>query len=129
MTSSSSQWEDNVIERLRVIIATSSKSLQQIFDEFDEDGNSFVTQVEFRNAIRRLGLGITSREIDQVLQKIDTNGDGRIDYQEFAAKFKDNSYDARMAARAADRMAKLKELMNLHMTSANDAFRYVSKPF
>ena len=129
MTSSSSQWEDNVIERLRVIIATSSKSVQQIFDEFDEDGNGFVTQVEFRNAIRRLGLGITSREIDQVLQKIDTNGDGRIDYQEFAAKFRDNSYDARMAARAADRMAKLKELMNLHMTSANDAFRYVSKLF
>ena len=31
-----------------------------------------------------------------------------------------------MAARAANRMAKLKELMNLHMTSANDAFRFVS---
>ena len=31
-----------------------------------------------------------------------------------------------MAARAAGRMAKLKELMNLHMTSANDAFRFVS---
>ena len=33
-----------------------------------------------------------------------------------------------MAARAANRMAKLKELMNLHMTSANDAFRFVSIP-
>ena len=31
-----------------------------------------------------------------------------------------------MAVRAANRMAKLKELMNLHMTSANDAFRFVS---
>mmetsp|Transcript_34388 Transcript_34388/g.45267 ORF Transcript_34388/g.45267 Transcript_34388/m.45267 type:complete len:163 (-) Transcript_34388:518-1006(-) len=58
------------------------------------------------------------------MQKIDTNGDGKIDYQEFASKFKDNSYESRMATRAANRMAKLKELMNLHMTSANDAFRF-----
>ena len=60
------------------------------------------------------------------MSRIDANGDGRIDYLEFAAKFKDNSFDTRMAARAADRMAKLKELMTLHMTSANDAFRMVS---
>ena len=80
MTSSSSQWENNVIERMRVIIATSSKSIQEIFDEFDEDGNGYVTQVEFRNALRRLGLGITSREIDQVMERIDTNGDCKIDY-------------------------------------------------
>ena len=43
MTSSSSQWDNNVIERMRVIIATSSKSVQEIFDEFDEDGNGYVT--------------------------------------------------------------------------------------
>ena len=116
-----------MIERLRVVIATSTKSLREIFDEFDEDRNGFITQVEFRNAIRRLGLGVTSREIDQVLFRIDTNGDGKIDYQEFAAKFKDTSFDARMAVRAANRMARLKELMNLHMTSANDAFRFVSR--
>ena len=69
-----------MIERMRVIIATSSKSIQEIFDEFDEDGNCYVTQVEFRNSLRRLGLGITSREIDQVMERIDTNGDGKIDY-------------------------------------------------
>ena len=115
-----------MIERLRVIIATSTKSLREIFNEFDEDGNGFITQVEFRNAMRKLNLGITSREMDQVLQQIDNNGDGKIDWQEFSAKFKDSSFDARMASRAAIRMAKLKELMNLHMTSANDAFRYVS---
>ena len=78
VTASSSQWEDDVIERLRVVIATSTKSLREIFDEFDEDGNGFITQVEFRNAIRRLGLGVTSREIDQVLFRIDTNGDGKV---------------------------------------------------
>ena len=79
-----------MIERMRVIIATSTKSVQEIFNEFDEDGNGYVTQVEFRNALRRLNLGITSREIDQVMNRIDSNGDGKIDYMEFSAKFKEN---------------------------------------
>ena len=43
VTSSSSQWDSNVIERLRVIIATSPKSLEEIFADFDEDGNGYVT--------------------------------------------------------------------------------------
>mgnify|MGYP003895146755 CR=1 FL=1 len=63
-----------------MIVATSTKSLREIFDEFDEDGNGFITQVEFRNALRRLNLGITSREMDQVLQQLDNNGDGMIDW-------------------------------------------------
>ena len=80
MTSSSSQWDTDVLERLRVMVAASTKSIQEIFNEFDEDGNGYVTLVEFRNAIRRLGLGVTSREIDTLMQRIDTNGDGKIDY-------------------------------------------------
>ena len=115
-----------MLERLRAIIQSSPKSLEEIFQEFDEDGNGYVTTLEFRNAIRRLGLGLTSREIDQLMAKIDANNDGKIDYQEFQAKFKVNTYESRMVARAANRMAKLKELMNLHMTSTNDAFRFVS---
>ena len=63
------------------------------------------------------------------MERIDSNGDGKINYEEFAAKFKSSSFDSRMAARAADKMAKLKELMSLHMTSANDAFRFVSDLF
>jgi len=95
-TSSSSQWNSNIIEKLRVLIQSSTKSLDQIFAEFDEDGNGFITSNEFRNAIRKLGLGLTSRDIDQLMAKIDTNSDGRIDYSEFMSKFKENNFDQRM---------------------------------
>lgn len=126
-TSSSSQWETNVLEKLRKILQSSTKSLNQIFREFDEDGNGFVTQVEFRNAIRKLNLGLSSKDIDQLLIKIDTNQDGKIDYSEFMNKFKDSKLDERMRTRAAARLAMLKEMMILHMTSANDAFRFFDK--
>lgn len=42
------------------------------------------------------------------------------------AKFKTKDVDERMKERAKDKMARLKELMILHMTSPNDAFRFVS---
>ena len=115
------------MERLRVIIQTSPMSLDEIFRDFDQDGNGYISQVEFRNAIRKLGLGLSSREIDALMLKFDANQDGKIDYGEFMAKFKDTSFDARMQKRAQNRMAALKELMALHMSSFNDAFRFVSE--
>lgn len=57
--------------------------------------------------------------------RVDTNADGKIDYNEFMSKFKQNDLDVRLKDRAKDKMARLKELMMLHMTSPNDAFRFV----
>jgi len=59
------------------------------------------------------------------MEKIDTNNDGKIDWQEFMAKFKTKDLDERMKERSRDKMARIKELMMLHMTSPADAFRYV----
>jgi len=67
---------------------SSSQTLDQIFKEFDSDGNGSISEVEFRNAIRKLGLGLTSREIDKLMLRIDSNSDGKIDYNEFISKFK-----------------------------------------
>jgi len=41
------------------------------------------------------------------------------------SKFKTNDLDVRLQERAKDKMARIKELMILHMTSPNDAFRFV----
>ena len=60
------------------------------------------------------------------MAKIDTNSDGKIDWMEFIGKFKKSDIDDRLKTRAKDKMARIKELMILHMTSPNDAFRFVS---
>ena len=93
----------------------------------DSDGNGFISQTEFRNAIRKLNLGLSSREIDELLSKLDTNSDGKISYPEFASHFENSgALEAQLHERAHVRMGQLKELMILHMTSPNDAFRFVS---
>jgi hypothetical protein len=63
--------------------------------------------------------------MDKIMAKIDTNNDGKIDYREFMAKFRTSELDERLKERAKDKMARLKEMMILHMTSPNDAFRFV----
>ncbi len=42
------------------------------------------------------------------------------------AKFKTKKVDERLMERAKDKMARLKEMMMLHMTSPNDAFKFVT---
>ena len=42
-SSSSSQWECDIFEKLRSIIKTSSQSFDQIFRDFDSDGNGYIT--------------------------------------------------------------------------------------
>lgn len=59
------------------------------------------------------------------MEKIDTNADGKIDWKEFIHKFKTRELDERLKERAKDKMGRMKELMMLHMTSPNDAFRFV----
>lgn len=125
-SSSSSTWDTDVFEKLRQIIRTSPFSFEEIFKRMDSDGNGVISQVEFRNAIKQLKLGLKSTEIDQLMSRIDTNNDGKIDWKEFMAKFKQKDIDDRLKARAKDKMARLKELMILHMASTGDAFRLVS---
>ena len=71
-------------------------------------------------------MGLKSREIDKIMEKIDTNNDGKIDWREFISKFKKSDLDERLKERAKDKMGRLKELMILYMTSPNDAFRFVT---
>ena len=43
--------------------------------------------MEFKNALRKLKIGLTSKEIDVLLKVCDENGDGQIDIKEFKNKF------------------------------------------
>jgi Ca2+-binding EF-hand superfamily protein len=75
-TVASSKWENNIIEKLKQLLKCSTRPMQEIFAQFNPDGDNYITQIEFRNAIRQLNLGLTAREIDQLMVRIDENNDG-----------------------------------------------------
>ena len=75
-TVSTQKWENNIIEKLKSLLKCSTRPMQEIFAQFNPDGDNYITQIEFRNAIRKLNLGLTAREIDQLMVRIDENNDG-----------------------------------------------------
>ena len=58
--------------------------LREAFRVFDRDGNGFLDAAELRNALARNGEPLTAKELDELFQNADIDGDGKINYDEFA---------------------------------------------
>jgi len=57
--------------------------LKGVFEEMDTDGSKHLDPDEFKRALALSDLKLTPEEVDQVLEAIDTDGDGKISYEEF----------------------------------------------
>lgn len=74
---------------MRQFIKASHKTIKQIFDEIDSNHFGVVTNLEFKQGIRKLLIGLTSKEIDDLINVVDMNRDGRVDWVEFNNRFKE----------------------------------------
>lgn len=59
------------------------EELRQAFDLFDTDGGGTIDPKELRAAIRSLGLETKNQSVYDMMQGIDTDGKGEIDFDEF----------------------------------------------
>lgn len=57
--------------------------VRQAFQVFDKDGNGYITRDELALVMTNLGEKLNENELNQMMKEADTNGDGRIDYEEF----------------------------------------------
>ncbi|CAF0881524.1 unnamed protein product [Brachionus calyciflorus] len=71
----------NPILKLRNFIDKHHIKLIDFFNKFDKDGSMAVTREEFRNGILELGVRFTQEEIDQLINELDPDGDGEINYR------------------------------------------------
>jgi len=105
-----SNWENEILDKLKRLIKQSGKTLDVIFAQFDVDGSGDITKEEFHKAMKMISLGLSDNEIYKIMRRTDANNDGVINYLEFAAKFReDPGYDLKMKERANNRLATLKE--------------------
>ncbi|KAF7142011.1 hypothetical protein RHSIM_Rhsim06G0012400 [Rhododendron simsii] len=66
--------------------------LYQAFQFFDKDNSGFITRDELKNAMAEYGMG-DDDTINEVLDDVDTDKDGKINYEEFVAMMRKGQPD------------------------------------
>ncbi|KAK1550838.1 hypothetical protein Q3G72_025701 [Acer saccharum] len=62
--------------------------LKRVFAMFDKNGDGFITKQELRESLKNLRLMVTEKEAEEMVVKVDANGDGLIDFDEFRILYK-----------------------------------------
>lgn len=59
--------------------------IQEMFKAIDEDGSGTITLEELRAGLKKKGVDMDDSELQRIVDKIDANGNQKIDYEEFLA--------------------------------------------
>ncbi|CAI0426529.1 unnamed protein product [Linum tenue] len=57
--------------------------LKRVFQMFDRNGDGKITRKELSDSLQNLGIYIPEGDLTQMIEKIDVNGDGFVDMDEF----------------------------------------------
>ena len=66
----------------------SLEDIKSIFQQYDLNGDGFITKEELMEAISMMHVKDKEGELEKCLADIDVNGDGRVSYAEFLVKMK-----------------------------------------
>lgn len=69
-------------------------NLSKAFKFFDKDDSGYITRDELKQAMTEYGMG-DEATIDEVIQDVDTDNDGRINYDEFVAMMTKGTHENR----------------------------------
>jgi len=75
--------QDSQVELNDMESGEKGEFIKKTFNDFDRDGSGGVDANELPNLLKSLGLELSQPEIDSALLILDTNGSGKIDYEEF----------------------------------------------
>ncbi|GLU18906.1 hypothetical protein SLE2022_351830 [Rubroshorea leprosula] len=75
--------------------------LYTAFQHFDKDNSGYITNEELEQALREYGL-LDGKELKEILSEVDSDNDGRINYDEFVAMMRKGNPDGNPKKRRDD---------------------------
>lgn len=72
------------------------EDMREAFKVFDQNGDGFITVDELKSVLASLGLkqGRTAEDCKSMIMKVDVDGDGRVDFNEFKQMMKGGGFAA-----------------------------------
>lgn len=64
-----------------------TEELKRVFHMFDRNGDGRITKKELNDSLENMGIFMSDADLTQMITKIDVNGDGYIDIDEFGALY------------------------------------------
>jgi Ca2+-binding EF-hand superfamily protein len=56
---------------------------KKVFATFDKNGDGFITKQELKESLKNIRILVTEKEVEEMVLKVDANGDGLIEFDEF----------------------------------------------
>jgi Ca2+-binding EF-hand superfamily protein len=124
----------NVVSALRTqLIRAGVTDIVTAFEQFDADGDGTLTADELAAGLHRLRIGLSKRQLAELLSTIDVDGDQEVSIAEFASQFdrlaslEEDAYRRQLAHQQAFEMAesvlaRMQERLVDHGLSAAEAF-------
>ncbi|KAK6945140.1 EF-hand domain [Dillenia turbinata] len=66
---------------------TNMGELKRVFATFDKNGDGFITKQELRESLKNIGIFMKEKDVEEMVEKMDSNGDGLIELGEFRKVF------------------------------------------
>ncbi|OWM87900.1 calmodulin-like protein 7 [Punica granatum] len=74
--------------RARKATVMDPTELRRVFQMFDRNGDGSISKKELADSLENLGIFIPDKELEDMIRRIDANGDGCVDIEEFEALYR-----------------------------------------
>jgi Ca2+-binding EF-hand superfamily protein len=79
----STPFDEDPLEKIKRLINSSKLDFSQYFKLYEMVNGETINQMEFRNMLKHLNIGLTSLEIDYILSRLIKTGNGKVYFKEF----------------------------------------------
>ena len=112
------------LEKIKRLIASSKNEFKSEFVKYiNQSPNGMANQFEFRNMIKKLGLGLTNIEIEDIIHKSGLGSDGVINLIDFMYYITDENKNLLMSKKhVKEQLKEVKQLIYKYYTNPRLAF-------